>query len=199
MFIREADAKKLFKNAYKGVGLRLVNDGDGLIITGRQWSMQILDEYLPKEVKGAVITLTGELPDVEEELLCNKDGNQQEVYLGYGFEQVYRNALKAQAEGNGAMYTDVIISDPFSYLYRIYKDENGKTYLVPEEVCRMCLPSNCEDDENMYGCFAAEDGALVWLSDHMAFRLVPSVTEELQARLEQVSKCLTGGEKDEHV
>lgn len=190
MFIKEADARRLFKAAYKGVGLRLAYDGDGLIITGRHWFMQILDEYVPKEIKGLIISLTGQLPELKEELLCNDTGNQQEIYLSFGHERVYKQALQLLKEGNHATAADIILTDSMDYKYRIYTDDAGEAHLVEEKIKEMCMASNCDVGETMYGCFAAKDGSIYWVSDQMAFCLVPAAEEHIRERLREVKRCL---------
>ena len=190
MFIKKADTKRLMKQAYKGIGLRLANDGRGLIITGRNWYMQVLHEYLPKETKGDIIALTGELPANGEQWLCDPDGNQQEIFHSYSHVEVYRLAMEAEAAGNRVDATDIIITDG-EKLYRVCRSEDGKCHLIPETINQMCSALNCEDDEDMYGCYADSDGALYFRSDYMAFCIVPSLTEDLQDRLKEIARLWT--------
>ena len=67
MFFKLSVLKRLFKAAYKGNGLVIghVEDGgvNGLYVTGSWWSIFFDDWHIPKEVRGELISLTGELPE----------------------------------------------------------------------------------------------------------------------------------------
>ena len=77
--------KKLFKDAYKGAGLTVgcmesKRGKAGYYISSGWWVMWFGIDEMPKEVKAAVIELSGELPEVGEVFKTVKDmGNQYEV------------------------------------------------------------------------------------------------------------------------
>ena len=189
MFIRLADARKIFKQAYKGVGLRIGRDYDGgIYLTGRKWFMYIFMDNLPKEILGEIVSLTGMIPKEGEQWLCEKGGNQSEVYMMLGREDVYRKALEAQKNGSRLTMSDMILLDEHEFAYRIYSAA-GKPYLVPLGCAAMCSAGNCENEEDMWGCFVAGDNWIYWLSNHMAFAISPYEDEELTNRLKLISEA----------
>lgn len=85
MFLRRNALKTLMKRAYKGGGLAVRNDGVGLSICGAKWCVYFIKGDMPKEVKGDLISLVGELPENGEGYTAGKDGNLVPVskeYLG---------------------------------------------------------------------------------------------------------------------
>ncbi len=71
MFLKMSVLKKMMKKAYKG-GCLIIGDApvveedeitmDGYVISSGWWSFWIDKDYIPKELKGAIIELCGELP-----------------------------------------------------------------------------------------------------------------------------------------
>lgn len=169
MFVKEGPIKRMFKEAWKGVGLRIANDKDGLLFTGRSWYMYVFREYFPKELLGAVISMTGEIPVPSMQVLYNKEEAQTELYMADTSYAVYKRALEAEAEDNAAERTDIIILDIHEWPYRIYTDSMAQVYAVPERIAEMIEPGICEPNEDYHGCFALKDGWLYWVSDYMAF------------------------------
>ncbi len=49
MFITSQGFKKLINEAYKGVGLRIGNDGEGYYISGGYWVIWIMHGWIPKK------------------------------------------------------------------------------------------------------------------------------------------------------
>lgn len=77
MFLRKNEFKRLLKSAYKG-GLVVGNTGERIYLSGWGWEMDILREYLPKEILAQIIELAGELPEEGESFSSTKEGNQYE-------------------------------------------------------------------------------------------------------------------------
>lgn len=80
MFLRRNALKSLMKRAYKGGGLAVRNDGVGISICGAKWCVYFIHGDMPKEVKGDLISLVGELPERGEGYIAYKDGNKMEFY-----------------------------------------------------------------------------------------------------------------------
>lgn len=49
MFITSQGFKKLINEAYKGVGLRIGNDGEGYCISGGYWAIWVMHGWIPKK------------------------------------------------------------------------------------------------------------------------------------------------------
>ena len=188
MFIRLADVRRLLKTAYKGVGLRIGRDTEGIFLTGRKWYMYIFSDNLPKEVLGEIISLIGVLPVNGEQWLCDKHGQQTEIYKVSGREDVYQCAMKAQADGHPVMASNMILLDEYEKEYRIYS-ASGELYLVPAEYTVMCNTGNCDSDEEMQGCFVDKEGWIYWVSSYMAFGISPYEIEDLDSWLEEIREA----------
>ncbi len=80
MFLTRNGLKKMMTQAYKGIGLKVRNDGVGLSITGARWSVYFLRTDIPKETLGDLISLVGQLPACMECYVASKEGNQMELY-----------------------------------------------------------------------------------------------------------------------
>lgn len=189
MFIKEAEIKRLFKEAYKGVGLRIANDGEGLMFTGRAWKMYFFRENFPKEIMGAAITLTGEIPEPRNQILYNAEGAQTELF---GTEpSLYKQALEAQAEGSIVDAScDIMIRGMLDRTYRILKDDDDREYAILERFAALPEPGLCDNNENYHGCYAAEDRWLYWLSDYMAYAFPSYVTEdEIKGRARELKEA----------
>lgn len=168
MFIKVSAAARLFKEAYKGVGLRIANTGHGIVLTGRAWRMFVFDENLPKKLKGEIIKLTGFIPNQGEQSITNKDGTQMELYLADPSLDVYARAMEAQAEGKDIWHTDIIITDDLERPYRVYRSEHN-VYVIPEAIRDMINSGCCEQYEEMYGAFEGLGSWMYWISSYMAF------------------------------
>lgn len=79
MFIKKSVLKKMIKTAYAKEYLHIRNTGHELIFGSLYWIIKIDFEAIPKEIKAALIECCGELPDIGEQYLVTKDGNQLEV------------------------------------------------------------------------------------------------------------------------
>ena len=72
------------KQAFKEGGLVVgrtspAMQDDGYYISGSYWTAWIRADHVPKEIKAAVIELTGELPEKGEVYRATKGGNQYEI------------------------------------------------------------------------------------------------------------------------
>lgn len=88
MFFKQTVLKRMLKAAYKGAGLTVGHvsgseaggEPEGYYISSGWWIIWFLAETMPKEAKGAVIELCGDLPGPGEVFKAIKDmGNQYEI------------------------------------------------------------------------------------------------------------------------
>lgn len=49
MFLKSSGFKKLINEAYKGVGLRIGNDGEGYYLSGGYWVIWVRKGHIPKK------------------------------------------------------------------------------------------------------------------------------------------------------
>ena len=62
MFLKISMFKGLIKSAWKGSGLTVGNDGDGIYLVGSYWSIWLARWEMTNKAKAAIIELTGGLP-----------------------------------------------------------------------------------------------------------------------------------------
>lgn len=125
MFIKISELKKMMKEAYKSGMLLIGNttlqeENDGLVIAGGWWSVAVLYDYAPKELKAAVMEFGGELPQHGSCYRALESGNQE--YIGF-FECNNPKELFARADINFDI-TKVIVN--FSDCVRILQRENDR-------------------------------------------------------------------------
>lgn len=63
MFLNKTKFKKMMKEAYNGGGLKVGRIYDGLVISSGTWISWTREGDIPNWLKGAVMELTGELPE----------------------------------------------------------------------------------------------------------------------------------------
>lgn len=59
MFLKISMFKRLIKTAWKGMGLTVGNDGEGIYLVGRHWSIWMARIEMTNKAKAAIIELTG--------------------------------------------------------------------------------------------------------------------------------------------
>lgn len=193
MFIKESDVRKILKEAYKGAGLHIANEEHGLELFGTTWHMYVFKEYMPKEILGAIITLTGEIPAEGEQIYYSFDQTkgQRELYGTALNQNTYQTAMEAQVENKSANSTDIVITDVYQNQYRIYtnrKDEE-KVYVLPDKYREMIDAGFCNKDEEYYGCYALGSW-LYWISGYMAFAYPTHIMrDEIKIRAEKLLKA----------
>lgn len=198
MFVKETVLKRMMKEAFKGVGLRIINKEKSYVLTGRKWFLEIFKVHMPKEILGQIFALAGMLPDEESQFLANPDGNQEELYLTPSSDvDVYMNALRMQAEEAMVRPTDVLVDQGWA-IFRLYKDACGEVYPVPESIHAMISKSLCDSDEEYHGSFVDGDGMVFWISTSGAFAIT-SYEDNLATveAYQQVKELFRESEDDE--
>lgn len=80
MFVDIKILKSLIKSAYKGSGITIENQYDGMAIHTDFWGVWIAEEDLTNEIKAAVVEVLGGLPGEDEAYTCwNKRENQTAI------------------------------------------------------------------------------------------------------------------------
>lgn len=111
------------KEAYKH-GLRVAATEERYYLCGGYWEMDILKEYMPKEILAAVLELTGWIPETGESYSASKEGNQVDIN---------RKEVSVDAEEEIAV-TDLII------------DRNGISQRILQDECTAAGPFYREND-----------------------------------------------------
>ena len=79
MFIKASKFEKLIKEAYKDGRLHIGKEDEKFMASGAGWSLSMVEDLMPKEMRAAVIKYVGWMPENGDYYLAMPDGDQQEV------------------------------------------------------------------------------------------------------------------------
>lgn len=201
MFITSTGFKRLIKEAYKGTGLHIGNDGDGYYISGGYWVIWVRNGMIPKKELASIIELTGELPEAGEAFRANKEGNQYELPWREAYDAM-RNALECE---DAIKITPVILDQNWQQARILQNPSDGSITLINERFIDM-IDNTVIDYEN--GETQAE-GPMIskkvqgvfWYNTIMALHVYPRTDEQnkkLIGFLETFDIMDKGGEDGEH-
>lgn len=202
MFVTSQGFKKLINEAYKGIGLRVGNNGEGYFIAGGYWVIWIKNGCIPKKGLASIIELTGELPEPGEAFKATKEGNQYEV----PWNEMY-NAM-----GNAEECKEHVDITPLTLKYRtgqqarILQNPSNNTIILINERFIDIIDNTAVEYSN--GEIQAE-GPMIsgrmqgvfWKNNIMALYVCPRTNDEnkrLIKYLEAFDIMTKAGEKDEH-
>ena len=180
MFLKSTIFKRLLKEAYSGPGLRLHNDGEGMYIGGNYWGAWVKNGRIAKKELGAIIELTGELPETGKGFLATKGGNQYEIW-----ESVMRDVM-----GNARNYkrkpdvTKILIRTKQGTLARVLQDQGtGEITLLNEVFINLIDEKVVEHGESFpTGPLTGDVAGVYWFNDIMAFMALPVDLEYSKTR-----------------
>lgn len=172
MFLKSAEFKKLIKEAYSGPGLKFGNDGYGYYLSGGYWAIWIMKGFIPKKELGAIIELTGEMPEEGKGFKSTKDGNQYEIQNNPIF-RVMENALECETE---LCVTPVLIKENLEKPKRILQNPGSrKILLVDEKFVRMIDNSTIDfksGETPAEGPLIGKHAGVFWKNDIMAMHVM---------------------------
>ncbi len=141
MFLNTKIVNKLIKEAFK-TGLVIAATKEHIHLEGTYWMIDIKRDFLPKEIMGKIIELTGWIPEPDVRVIADKDGWQYEVGV---FE------IEKEFDGKRLEVTNVLIKSAWDTDQRILQDENGKTYLINNVFADMTKGTELEEGEEFPG------------------------------------------------
>lgn len=188
MFLKSSIFKRLLKEAYSGPGLRLHNDGEGTYIGGSYWGVWVKNGRITKKELGAIIELTGELPETGKGFLSTKGGNQYEIW-----ESVMRDVMgNAQKYKRMPEVTKMLIRTKQGTLARVLQDRDTGEIMLLNEVFISLIDDKAVEQQESFpaGPLAGDVEGVYWFSNIMAFMALPvdleySKTEKLIGNLEK--------------
>lgn len=179
MFLKKTVLKRLMKEAYKH-GLRVAATEERYYLCGGYWEMDILKEYMPKEILAAVLELTGWIPETGESYSTSKEGNQVDIN---------RKEVSVDAEEEIAV-TDLII-DRNGISQRILQDEcRGNILLVHDRL--IDIVDNTEIEGEKGECTAAgpfyRENDILYENNVMRWHVCARKDERKDSLLKELSK-----------
>lgn len=123
MFLDTSGFKKLIKEAWKYNHLILSRMDGSILVTNGVWCLVSDLEMIPNKIKGAIIELTGELPEEGESFQAGKDGNQYKLSQTIPWE-IMRSLNDTADEAIKAEQTRILIDEGYT-ISRILKYKNA--------------------------------------------------------------------------
>ena len=179
MFITSQGFKKLINEAYRGVGLRIGNDGEGYYLCGGFWVMWIEYGCIPKKELAAIIELTGELPVHGEGFTSTKSGNQYELQ----FEDVYRVMAHAEECEEELAVTPVVLKYSTGQQARILQNVNNRTIVLINDKFIDFIDNAVVEYENgetaaVGPLISGKMKGVFWKNETMALHVYPRTDDE---------------------
>lgn len=157
MFFKMNVLKKMMKNAYKG-GCLILGDSpiiengeivmDGLVISTGWWSLWINKDYVPKELKAAVIELCGELPCYEHWFKASESlGNQEMI----PFTEATHPVNLFEKATQGAHITRMMMTKGSGGVMRILQNERtDQVGAINEMIISLIDPKAIKEEDGEY-------------------------------------------------
>lgn len=193
MFVKSAKFKQLIKEAYSAAGLKLGNDGTGIIIAGSYWAIWVNRDYIPKKVLAIIVELNGEIPEQGEFYISNKYGKQYE----FDYSDVYRvmeQEIKKELE-----ITNLLIGHRSGAKTRVLQEpKERKIILISERFIEMIdSMAVLQDDGEAFpeGPTLTNYGGIAWKNNVMMLVAYP-ITDERTGTLIQYLENIRINEKE---
>ena len=129
MFVNPKELKKLMKEAFKAEFLIVGSRGNLYYIQGSYWKMLCEKRFVPKEILGLIVELTGEIPGDGECYCAGKSGNQM---------QLNPMEIEIPPEATEIEITDFVIIHRVGVAQRILQfPSSGNVYLINNKFAGM--------------------------------------------------------------
>lgn len=129
MFVNTKELKKLMKEAFKAEFLIVGSREDMYYIQGSYWKMLCKKRFVPKEILGLIVELTGEIPGDGECYCAGKSGNQM---------QLNPMEIEIPPEATEIEITDFVVLHKLGVAQRILQfPSSGNVYLINNKFAGM--------------------------------------------------------------
>lgn len=202
MFLKNSEFKKLINEAYKGIGLKVGNDGEGYYLSGGYWVVWIRKGCISKKGLASIIELTGELPKPGTGFEATKAGNQ--------YEMQWRGEFSAWENANACdemvEITPLILKYSSGQQARILqKAKDGRIVLVNERLVEMIDNTEVEYEDGetqaVGPLMSRKYPGVFWKNERMALHAYPRTDDEnknLIGYLEAFDIMNRGENRDEY-
>lgn len=196
MFFKLSVLKRLFKAAYKGTGLVIghVEDGgvSGLYVTGSWWSIFFNDGYLPKEVKGELISLAGELPEGNYAFRTEKEEYNQSCMIDPAMNDIWETVRGCRYSYKATRFLEAYNGMILRFLH---EDKSDSLIKINDMALSMIdLEAIDEDDGEMLPNGPAAPGInadhIYWFNDRCVLKVQRGALDSDMREVEQAYKAL---------
>lgn len=162
MFLKEPAVKKLIKQAYKKSILFVANLHSDYVIYSGRWIIKADKKKLSNKIKGAIIELTGELPEQGE----RKQYGPESEYMPEADSDEYWEKHIGTEQASYAYLVTSVLYERNGQMERIVQAVSGEKYAIPESAA-----AAVKHTEDLYGPYGMrEDGGfLLWYDDDCIF------------------------------
>lgn len=180
MFLKMARFKSLIKDAWKGAGLVVGNDGEGIYLYGSYWTIYLERTMISKKAKAAIMELTGELPGIDQVFKSwENQENQYELKETYSPDTYCPDVYEMK---NLYKPTGVVFSD-WSQRGRVLQEMGSLNCLiVPERIYEMIDRKSMEKDEydpeGPAGKYDGERNIIYWQNNACTLGVATNVVME---------------------
>lgn len=179
MFLNIAKFKKLLKEAYEGIGLRVGRPGaHWFCIQGAYWSMEVPVDYMKKEAKAALVELIGDLPAAGQGFTYMKKMETKSTMADTLWTDLWREA----ETGRPAKITRITVTTDGGPKTLI-QDDNLEHIAMIRDTFLDCMDPEKKDKEESYMKIVMAGDNVIFISDQMAVKyFVPDLryTGELE-------------------
>lgn len=180
MFLKEAAIKKLIKQAYKKSILFVANLHSDYVIYSGGWIIKVDKKKLSNKIKGAIIELTGELPEQGE----RKQYGPESEYMPEADSDEYWEKHIDTEQASYAYLVTSILYERNGQMERIVQAVSGTKYAIPENAAAAVKHTG-----DLYGPFGKrEDGGfLLWYDDDCIFAVHTAESDKEKEILEKMA------------
>ena len=181
MFVNPKELKKLMKEAFKADFLIVGSREDMYYIQGSYWKMLCKKRFVPKEILGLIVELTGEIPGDGECYCAGKSGNQM---------QLNPMEIEIPPEAAEIEITDFIVMHKLGTAQRILQfSGSGNVYLINNKFAGMISPRFIDAEHGEldpeYALCSVNHGVF-WVNNVMKFTVCFRDDEEHWIALQQL-------------
>ena len=198
MFFKMNVLKKMMKNAYKGrcliVGNSTVGETEeqegmeGYVISSGWWSLWIMKEHTPKELKAAVMELCGEIPYEGRWFKATESmGNQEMIPFT---DELHPAHLFATSKKPVSVTKLLMITNQSKVARILQCEEGGEVSAINEMIIDLIDPKAIDEEAGVYapiGPVTKDNSCFSWGNNVCYFNVWPIIllNEEKEAERKQ--------------
>ena len=149
MFFKMSKIKSLMKTMYKAWGLHVgVTETGWLYVGGMSWAICQSLEECPKEFKGAIIELCGDLPEPGQAYLAQKDAIQMEMLNDFYILPSTTNVDPQDEPCELSEVRDIVFRGPTKDLRLVENIRSQSADVLDNNFVELVDPGQCGPEED---------------------------------------------------
>lgn len=170
MFIKNANFKRLLKDAFKYHELNVGRTENGVfIVESPTWHMEVMDEYMTNEVKAMIVELIGDLPAAGQAMSYRQTQEMpQNMMLDYLYENLWDKTKEPTWIEVEPTRVYLRRDEGICNMLQSKKLTSDNTW-ISVDLLNTVDKQKSNEDENVIGPWLSGSNVL-WWSEEMAFR-----------------------------